>query len=116
MRRESSLFKRLGVLLYLLVFASMANAALTPVGKISYLEFNGSNITIALIAADSSQITSDPDSCGENKKFALLSTHTNYDALAGVLLTYYYEGREDITLDLSGCDGTSPVITQINAG
>lgn len=116
MTRNSSLIRKCLAIVGLSLLASTASAALTPVGKLSYLVFNGNNITVSMTAPDSSQITSDPGLCGEDKKFVLLATHANYEALAGVLLTYYYEGREDIALDLSGCSGTSPAISQINAG
>lgn len=115
MRRKSTLINSLLVIVGLLV-VSTANAVNTGSGEIHYLNFQGTNITVAIKAANQAQIVADPDSCGENDRFVLLATHTNYDALAGALLTYYYDGRSDVNFNLVGCDGTFPTIDQVSAG
>ena len=99
----------------LLVTSSQVFAAVTGAGKISYIDVHADAIQIALENTEGLHLESDPENCGNPKIYTLQTSHASFDALAGALLTYYYEGRDTISLEISGCHLDSPVITKLQA-
>lgn len=97
----------------LLLFSAVSSAVVTDAGKVHYLEFQEDGVTVAVKKTDLTQVKADPDNCGNDMFFVLHSTHANYKAMAGSLLTYHLVAREDIKLELSGCQGTYPKINRI---
>lgn len=98
-----------------LVFSCKLFAATSVAGELHFLEFNDAGIDMALRGQEVGQINHDPEECGSTFVFRLLSTHANYEALSGVLLTYYYS-KHPLSITVAGCSGTMPVAVQFESG
>ena len=97
------------------VVAFLLSSGGAVANEIHYLSVEGDGVLMAMQGASDQQIYIDTENCGQSSVFKLLSSHANYDALSGALLTYYFAGREDVTITVSGCSGDKPVIVGIDA-
>lgn len=89
-------------------------ASTSTAGEIHFLDFNGAGIDMALRNQDVGQVAHDPEECGSTFVFRLLSTHSNYEALSGVLLMNYYS-KHPISVTVTGCSSDMPVVVQIES-
>lgn len=89
-------------------------ASTSSAGVLHFIEFNDAGIDIALRNDDVGQVSHDPEECGSNFVFRLLSSHANYEALSGVLLTYYYS-KHPVSVTVTGCSSDMPVVVQIES-
>lgn len=108
------LSNKMSVAILLIIAALKSFAATSTIGELHFLSFNETGIDLALRSSETGQIAHDPEECGSTHIFRLTSSHPNYDALSGVLLTYYYSKRP-VAITVSGCSASMPNIVKFES-
>lgn len=111
--RGSTMIKLL--LASLLTFHSIVFALETlPVGKIGALDYSSDGVSFKVYDSEGIQV-SDSGACSTDKTYLLPTTHTNYDAVLGALVSAQAFEKQVVTT-LDGCTGTLANVTRVRIG